>query len=1116
MRQFAPWILAAVAVAAIFPAVKLGGQKKTDGSSEREKVEQAAEESAAGAEAPQDPSNPCRPSEGKEEASWCEPLRVLRDFYGLSPVSATSTIQENLQEIALARDASGYRMRFLVALVPDPVESQIPYLFDSALDAIQKGFAEEGHLFDRFWLPWIGEEGKKDRLYRAAPGVLLFRRSGEQGPLLRVVFLVGESPKAGIHKRAFLQAMKIAAELRGAGAPPGGARIDILGPAFSGSVDSLVMALKSWRRDDAGTPLRIASGSATAKGLETAFKPVDGSSFCRTVVPDHLLQREAFRFLEGDEMKWGRDSMALLAESDTGYGQASPNGSQGIVSVRFPSGISDLRNAWQRREQEQRSGEREVKLGDTLLSTSREALGLSLQDRDKALDSIPRFSPLTTLARDQEMAVLLETISRDSIRYVGVLATDLKDRLFVMERVRRFAPDTVLFTFDSDILLGHVDYSAVMDGVVVISSSPLFTEGASWLPRSYWGKGRERRQFQGETHQGMFEAVRYLLDAQVRSVPQVWISVVGNGALWPLAELPLKERDGTTAFCWQPPQTHVLAAPPGRLSEKQGGLAGKANLQVIFFAVALCLVSWGLRRAGRFAQSGAGEDDVVWHPVHRPLVTMGVAILALSAAVLLVVAAIPEWAWYYSDAWDVSSWGIVRILFLLALAGVYIYLCQQLMRVATRGEPAPWQWALWGSGILLAPFLLLRIVYELWMPNGEIAFFQLRARAYSSGLSPIVSLTLLGGAVLVWIVCELRRSWLAQRQDVKACALDVLCSSERSIQGCRHRLNRIQGLLERIFPGAQRPDEHPWLLPLSVFVPLVVLLWGTLQPIMETRNYGRVFVVCVVLTTSLASLSFYRFVRVWWNLRGVLLRLDHASPRLAKTFEKLAPEIDWKPMRSFGFRIPPFKMLLLSIAKLRAMLEIKPLSGVSEEEVGELMRRVFEADGRDRQGDEIDHRKALSEVFNAVCQELEKSPASLRLPAVREFLAVQIAAYLRYVFAHLRNSLIGALGTGLLLLLAVSSYAFEPKQFLSFVVWASLAVAALLTLWIFLQMDRNPTLSRIGGTTAGQVTLDRTLVANVFIYGAVPALGVIATQFPEVGQVLGQIVDPLLRVTGGG
>lgn len=1115
MRQFAPWILAAVAVAAIFPAVKLGEQKKPDRAVERTAARAEAEEGAG--EASPEAANPCRPKEGQRESAWCEPLRILREFHGLEPVSS-SPVQRSSTPIPgedPARDGSlreikdrvsGYHMRFLLALVPDPIESQVPLNFDSALDAIQKGFAQEEYLFDRFWLPWMGEEAKKERLYRTAPGVILFRRHQPGDRQLAVVFLIGESPKSGIHKQAFQQALEIASRL----SEPPESRIDILGPSFSGSVDSLVVALEDWRAQHAGTPFRIASGTATASGLEEKLKGLSDPGFCRTVVPDNLLQEKAFGFLR-ESMRWDLRKAAFLTESDTGYGSGSAGAARRIVQVKFPSGLADLRNAWKRQEEDQKTGERDIQVADTRISTSREALGLSLQDRDKAADTIPRFSPLSTLARDQELAVLLETISRDDIRYVGVLATDLKDRLFIMEKVRRFSPDTILFTFDNDILLSHVEYSDVMDGVLVISSSPLFTEGASWMPRSFSGKTWERRQFLGEFQQGTFNAVLYLLDARIQATPQVWVSAVGNGSIWPVARLPLKSPAGAV-FC------HDDGKPlrPLALSEVDGGLAGKANLQVIFFAVALCLVSWGLRRAGLLAETQA-DGSVVWHPVSRPLLTLGAAILALSAAILLVVASIPEWAWYHSEDWDLSSWKGLRIGFLLALAGFYVYLCLQMARrPVAQGRYGLLKVTLWALGILLAPLLLIWLLFVLWMPNGEIAFFQLRARAYSSGLSPIVSLTLIGAAVLVWIVCEIRRHWLTERQRVTACAMDTLCGSESAIQGCRNRLKRIESLLEGIFPRGLRPGERPWLLPMSVFLPLVLVLWGTVQPVADTRNYGRVFLVFVVFTASLASLSFYRFVRVWWNLRGILMRLDHLSPRLAKTFEALAPELDWKPMRSFGFRIPPFKLLILSAEKLRAVLEVRPLTWVSVSDLDRLMRQVFDSEGRDMRDSEVRRRQELEHLFSRACGELAYNPGAMRLPAVREFLAVRVAVYLRYVFAHLRNCLMGTMGAGLLLLLAVSSYKFEPKQFLSFVVWASLAIAALLTLWIFLQMDRNPTLSRIGGTTAGQVTLDRTLVANVFLYGAVPVLGVIATQFPEVGKILGQIVDPLLRVVGGG
>jgi hypothetical protein len=138
------------------------------------------------------------------------------------------------------------------------------------------------------------------------------------------------------------------------------------------------------------------------------------------------------------------------------------------------------------------------------------------------------------------------------------------------------------------------------------------------------------------------------------------------------------------------------------------------------------------------------------------------------------------------------------------------------------------------------------------------------------------------------------------------------------------------------------------------------------------------------------------------------------------------------------------------------------------------------------------------------------------IPGAREFLALRVVAYLRYVFAHLRNSLMGAVGMGLLILIAVTAYAFQPKEFVSLAIWLTLAAAIALTFWIFLQMDRNPALSLISGTKSGEITFDKTFWTNFSLYVAVPVLGLIATQFPEVGRLLGRMTDQLLRIAGGG
>jgi len=71
-----------------------------------------------------------------------------------------------------------------------------------------------------------------------------------------------------------------------------------------------------------------------------------------------------------------------------------------------------------------------------------------------------------------------------------------------------------------------------------------------------------------------------------------------------------------------------------------------------------------------------------------------------------------------------------------------------------------------------------------------------------------------------------------------------------------------------------------------------------------------------------------------------------------------------------------------------------------------------------------------------------------------------------------------------------------------------------LALWVFVQMDRNATMSAIGGTDAGKLSLDRHFYANVLTYGAVPILGIVITQFPQVGRLVAQWLNPLLRIAG--
>ena len=174
-----------------------------------------------------------------------------------------------------------YSVDSIIATLPDPIETGFSVKLDDDIDAIQRAAEAEGYVLDRFKLPWPtpveraakGGNAEIDQsdeteptpdnpappggkpVLRSEPGVLLFRDDDKRR--LLVVFMIGETPTSGIHKPALRKALQQSCELRNAfvsslnvadcghNCPP--PPINIMGPAFSGSQDSIVYAIHDWR-----------------------------------------------------------------------------------------------------------------------------------------------------------------------------------------------------------------------------------------------------------------------------------------------------------------------------------------------------------------------------------------------------------------------------------------------------------------------------------------------------------------------------------------------------------------------------------------------------------------------------------------------------------------------------------------------------------------------------------------------------------------------------------------------------------------------------------------------------------------------------------------------------
>ena len=144
----------------------------------------------------------------------------------------------------------------MLAILPDPVHTQLALRFDRGVDNIENELGQLGWVYDRSWLPWenVGrkpadrwqDRRTDDHLQRAIetlPGVLLFRgrKEGERKPL--IVLLVGDAPTSGVNAEQFSQAMEFWRQPCGLvhqtclDVPR--THLPILGPTFSGSEPSL-------------------------------------------------------------------------------------------------------------------------------------------------------------------------------------------------------------------------------------------------------------------------------------------------------------------------------------------------------------------------------------------------------------------------------------------------------------------------------------------------------------------------------------------------------------------------------------------------------------------------------------------------------------------------------------------------------------------------------------------------------------------------------------------------------------------------------------------------------------------------------------------------------------
>ncbi len=1049
----------------------------------------------------------------------------------------------------------------MIATLPDPELTHLSMVFDRYIESITSAaadgdLADQRYSFNSYWFPWqpqTQEEpdpikrkvAEKDRDKRVnTPGILLFRQRNDPNDLL-IVFLVGESPTAGINRIAFLQAWAYRQKLEKNPSLPvcGGAPCAaILGPSFTGSLPSLKRLLN----DDSLRPLPptvVISGTATGipppedPAAATNLASLKPAHFCTTVETETNRQAALETYL-GPSLF---DSFALLREDETLYGEGEPGtspranaGSEPLV-LRYPRGLARVRNL---------SGQ--LPGLNTLTPQNGRYPELPLDLRDAGQDTIRSFGQQTPVSQEAVLFEIAATLRREHKRYVGIIATDPLDALFLIRSIRALVPNVRIIIFHADQLFARAATTWGLRGIIAVSSYPLVSRNQFYKPT----KRPRRTEFPDEGAEGEYNAFRrmflvsplpptgnpgdgvdpwcsqaprvsssaiqidgdYLLDytdpfaAESRShngmtnKPSIWIDVLGQNAWWPAAVLSARSA------------SPLLNGPDPTDHKHTFTVEDVPRIWLAFFWLVLILCAchvlitllmnvryyprlWS-RASLRVFGWGFKPELQTRRYRSSSMESLVIAATCLSLGVAARASGLPnpQNGLEFFAALTVAAGAILEALWALWKASRIF--CGVLGIAA-----GVWAFSLGAQ--------LVRIAHPEWH---TFAFAGYRTVHLESGTSPIVPVVLLLAAFYLFF--WFRRSHLRLGED-------------------RHstlpKLTTQIHCMEITAPGQVIPKFGAVQLAMAA---AIVTCWFLLLEAPEALStlenlplYDNIVIVLSTSVVTLLILTAFHFFELWRGLRRLLWQLERSPLRFA--FSRLPKDFSWMAVWTGD----PRPKLLLPMRALEVLRMIPGGGG----EIAAIEQQIASLNDTNRSYQDVyKHVDLLNQQLDTAavaiagelsavwkegisdtiwCQE-EKETRSAGLPenqdmiAREEFLALRFVSFIRYSLWVMR-SLLGFLTYGFILVVAsLTLYPFEGEHEIGVALIAVFVLIGGFVLTTFAEMDRDPLLSRLSETKPNELSWN--FVYRIISFGALPLVTLLASQVPEVGSFLMSWLQPAL------
>jgi len=444
-----------------------------------------------------------------------------------------------------SRVAGAPDLKFVIALIPDPLQTHLPLFFDRAVEAIQQAAQDEGYSYDSSWFPWSDERRKythladdlanrdRKRLTEEQPGVMVFRQGlvepadfakAYAGGL--VVFIVGEQPTRGITDSQFENAMLWLSSLDPSGKQP----LRILGPTSSGGLPSLERELeKTWPHWSNRSELQVFSGTVSSPtsfdwfcksvsqflNIAKVDKPCIGQSSTtafefRTYNESDELKTDRFcRYLDNEHYDLRR--LAILSEDQTAFGSAaqsyctSRGRTYSPISLYYPRDIALLRAAYER-QGIFAAGRQAANAPSTTLR------GDLTEPASSGSDTVRTYGgQLDSLALESLLQAIAVQLDQHHIQFVLIRSSNSLDRVFLSQFLRRTYPQARIVLDGADLLFLRSGQGSSPRGVMALSTYPLLPQQQRWTRTLRACHNGSYRVFGQDTAEAVYLAARGLL-----------------------------------------------------------------------------------------------------------------------------------------------------------------------------------------------------------------------------------------------------------------------------------------------------------------------------------------------------------------------------------------------------------------------------------------------------------------------------------------------------------------------------------------------------------------------------------------------------------------------------